>query len=286
MILDNGRIAWVGPAAQLKAPAGAEIVSLSGKFVMPGLINLHGHIGNTVDLKQDAKFYTRESVQKNLATYASYGVTTVLSLGTDQDLIFKFRDEQRASRPTVARVLTAGQGFLFKGGYGGLEGVTPGVSTVAEAEAGVEAQAKKGVDFIKLWMDDHLGEQKKMPYPIAKAIIDGAHKHHLPVFAHVFYLADAKQLVDFGVNGLAHSVRDKNVDADLIAAMKKHGTWQMAPDLIPRSFDVCIRGDSGLCERSVLYPRRLSRGPRNPQESRLPEIDSRGSSLLPVPELL
>jgi imidazolonepropionase-like amidohydrolase len=47
----------------------------------------------------------------------------------------------------------------------------------------------------------------------------------------VFYLADAKQLVDFGVNGLAHSVRDKNVDADLIAAMKKHGTWQMAPTL-------------------------------------------------------
>jgi imidazolonepropionase-like amidohydrolase len=231
MILDNGRIAWVGPAAQLKAPAGAEIVDLSGKFVLPGLINLHGHIGNTVDLKQDAKFFTRESVRKNLATYASYGVTTVASLGTDQDLIFQVRNEQRAGRPAVARVYTAGQGLLFKGGYGGLEGVTPGVSTVAEAQAAVEEQSKKNVDFIKLWMDDHLGEQKKMPYPIAKAIIDTAHKHNLPAIAHVFYLADAKQLVEFGINGLAHSVRDKDVDADLIAAMKKHGTWQMAPTL-------------------------------------------------------
>ena len=101
MIVDNGRITWVGPAAQLKAPAGAETIDLTGKFVMPGIINLHGHLGNTVDLQQDAKFYTRDSVLKNLATYASYGVTTVLSLGTDQDLIFRIRDEQRAGRPAV-----------------------------------------------------------------------------------------------------------------------------------------------------------------------------------------
>jgi imidazolonepropionase-like amidohydrolase len=231
MIVDNGRVTWVGPSAQLKPPAVAETVDLTGKFVMPGIINLHGHVGNTVDLQQDAKFYTRDNVQKNLATYASYGVTTVLSLGTDQDLIFKIRAEQRAGRPSVTRVYAAGQGFVFKGGYGGLEGVTPGVATPAEADSAVEAQAKKGVDIIKLWMDDHLGAQKKMPYEIAKAIIDGAHKRHLPVAAHIFYLADAKQLVEYGVNGLAHSVRDKNVDASLIAAMKEHGTWQLAATL-------------------------------------------------------
>jgi imidazolonepropionase-like amidohydrolase len=231
MIVDNGRVTWIGPAAQLKPPAAAETVDLTGNFVMPGIINLHGHIGNTVDLQQDAKFYTRDSIQKNLATYASYGVTTVLSMGTDQDLIFKVRAEQRAGRPAVARVYTAGQGMIFKGGYGGLAGVTPGVSTAAEADAAVEAQSKKGVDIIKLWLDDHLGEQKKMPYDIAKTIIDGAHKRNLRVAAHIFYLEDAKQLVDYGVNGLAHSVRDKSVDASLIAAMKKHGTWQMAPTL-------------------------------------------------------
>jgi imidazolonepropionase-like amidohydrolase len=231
MIVDNGRVTWVGPAAQLKPPATAETVDLTGKFVIPGIINLHGHIGNTVDLGQDAKFYTRDSIQKNLAKYASYGVTTVLSLGTDQDLIFKIRAEQRAGRPAVARVYTAGQGLIFKGGYGGLVGVNAGVATPAEAESAVDAQAKKGVDIVKLWMDDHLGAQKKMPYDIAKAIIDEAHKRHLPVAAHIFYLEDARQLVEYGVNGLAHSVRDKPVDANLIAAMKKHGTWQMAGTL-------------------------------------------------------
>src|ERR1700720_2538087 len=118
MIVDNGRISWIGPAAKLKAPAGAETIDLAGKFVMPGIINLHSHLGNVVDLTQDRKYYTRENVEKDLKTYASYGVTTVLSMGTDQDLVFRIRDEQRGGRPSVARIYTAGQGFVYKGGYG------------------------------------------------------------------------------------------------------------------------------------------------------------------------
>jgi imidazolonepropionase-like amidohydrolase len=184
-----------------------------------------------VGLSQDAKFYTRESIEQNLKTYASYGVTTVLSMGTDQDLIFHVRDEQRSGRPSVTRVYTAGQGFVFKGGYGGLAGVTPQVATVADVNAEIDSLAAKKVDIVKLWMDDHLGTQKKMPYDVAKAIIDGAHQHQLPAAAHIFYLQDARQLVDDGVNGLAHSVRDKPVDQALIQDMKKHGTWQIAATL-------------------------------------------------------
>jgi imidazolonepropionase-like amidohydrolase len=231
MIVDAGRITWVGPVAQLRAPAGAQTVDLSGKYVMPGIINLHGHLGNTIDLTQDAKFFARENVEKNLQTYASYGVTTMLSMGTDQDLIFEIRDRQRAGRPSMTRVFTAGQGFVFKGGYGGIAGVNPGVSTAGEVEPAVAAQASKKVDIIKLWMDDELGALPKMPYPIAKAIIDDAHRRHLRVTAHVFYLQDAKQLADYGVDSLAHSVRDKPIDQELIESMKKHGTWQMAPTL-------------------------------------------------------
>ena len=231
MIIDNGRIRSVGPASQIRIPAGAERINLAGKFVMPGIINLHGHIGNTVDLTQDAKFYTRENIVQNLKTYASYGVTTVLSMGTDQDLIFRIRDEQRSGRPSATRVYTAGQGFVFKGGYGGLAGVNPQVASVADVNAEIDSLAAKKVDIIKLWMDDHLGTQKKMPYDIGKAIVDGAHQHHLRAAAHIFYLEDARQLVDDGVNRLAHSVRDKPVDQALVQDMKKHGTWQMAATL-------------------------------------------------------
>jgi imidazolonepropionase-like amidohydrolase len=231
MILNNGRIVWVGPVAQLKTPPAAQVIDLQGKYVMPGLIDLHVHLGAVVGLDQNEKFFTPTNVESDLTTYASYGVTTVLSMGTDKDSIFKMRDEQRAGRPKETRIYTVGQGFIFTGGYGGLEGVNKGVSTVAEVEPAVAAQAAKHVDLIKLWMDDHLGTKKKMPLPIAKAIIESAHRHHLRVVAHVFYLQDAKGLVADGVDGLAHSVRDKPTDQELLNAMKQHGTWQEAATL-------------------------------------------------------
>jgi imidazolonepropionase-like amidohydrolase len=231
MVIEDGRIEWLGQARQLRVPPSADVVDLGGKFVMPGIINLHGHVGNTVDLTQDKKFFTRENIDRNLRTYASYGVTTVLSMGTDQDLIFKLRDEQRAGRPTMTRIYTAGQGFIYKGGYGGLAGVNEGIADVSEVKPAVDAQARKHIDIIKLWMDDHLGTAKKMPYDIADAILDDAHQDHLRVAAHIFYLQDAQHLVDHGVSGLAHSVRDKPVDETLIQAMKRNGTWQMAATL-------------------------------------------------------
>ncbi|MEA3008026.1 MAG: hypothetical protein QOI94_3295 [Acidobacteriaceae bacterium] len=257
MILENGRIAWVGPAAKLKPPPSAPVTDLQGKYMMPGIINLHVHLGATIGLDQNEKFFTPENVEKDLKTYASYGVTTVLSMGTDKDSFFKIRDEQRAGRPTETRIYTAGQGFVFKGGYGGLEGVNQGVATVAEVEPAVAAQAAKHVDFIKLWMDDHLGTKKKMPYELAQAIIESAHRHHLRVIAHIFYLQDAKQLVDYGVDGLAHSVRDKPIDAAFIADMKRHGTWQEAATL-SREASMFVYGQTPPFANDLFFTRSVS----------------------------
>ncbi len=232
MIVNGGRIEWVGISSQLKAPKGAESIDLTGKFVMPGIINLHGHVGNVVDMTQDPKFFTRENVEKNLKTYASYGVTTVLSMGTDQDLIFQIRDEQRKTgRPAMTRVYTAGRGFTAKGGYGGLAGVTFALADNSEVDKDIAELRKQKVDIVKIWVDDHLGTMKKMPLDMSKAIIDSSHKHGLPIAAHIFYLQDAKDLTVAGVNGLAHSVRDKLIDRQLIDSMKAHGTWQIAATL-------------------------------------------------------
>src|SRR5580704_7135031 len=115
MIIVDGRIQWAGPQSKLKAPAGAQTTHLPGKFVMPGVINLHGHLGNTVELAQDPKNYTRENVEKQLQLYASYGVTTVVSMGTDSDLVYQLRAEQRAGRPHMTRIFTAGHGFTGTG---------------------------------------------------------------------------------------------------------------------------------------------------------------------------
>ena len=232
MIIENGRISWVGPVSQLKAPSGAQVTDYSGKFIMPGLINLHGHLGFVIGVKQDASYETPENVEKNLKKYASYGVTTVVSMGTDKDFVLQMRDKQRASgRPGETRIYSAGQGFVFKGGYGGLPGVTPEVATPAEVQPVIDKLAAEKVDIVKFWMDDHLGTKKKMPHAIGKAIIDDAHKKGLPVACHIFYLADAQAMTDAGVNGLAHSVRDQPVDQKLIDSMMRHGTWQMAATL-------------------------------------------------------
>ena len=91
ILVRNGRIVAVGPAARVTVPAGAERVSLTGKTVMPGLINAHGHVGNTVGLQQGK--YSADNVLHDLKTYAAYGVTTVFSLGDDQEASFKIRDE-------------------------------------------------------------------------------------------------------------------------------------------------------------------------------------------------
>ena len=240
MVVEKGRVSWVGPAADLKEPSGATTTDLKGAFVIPGLMNLHAHLGNTVDLVQDSKFHTRASIEKDLKTYASYGVTTVLSMGTDQDTIFPVRNEQRAafasespatSRPPMARVYTTGQGLMFKGGYGGLAGVNQPVASPEQAAAAVNAQLDKGVDFIKLWLDDELGTMPKMPAEIASAIIETAHKRNARVLGHIFYLEDAKFLAGQGIDGFVHSVRDQPIDQALIDSMEQHGTWQTAATL-------------------------------------------------------
>ena len=87
MIVTSGKITWAGAKDQLKTPAGAEAVDLTGKFVMPGIINLHGHLGNTKGMVQDPNNFTRENLEANLRTYAAYGVTSVLSMGADQPRI-------------------------------------------------------------------------------------------------------------------------------------------------------------------------------------------------------
>ena len=85
--------------------------------------------------------------------------------------------------------------------------------------------------WCKIWVDDYFGTIPKIPLKLSTAIIQAAHKHGLKVVAHVFYLQDAKELAAAGIDGFAHSVRDKPVDDELIALMKQHGTWQMAATL-------------------------------------------------------
>lgn len=207
LVVRGDRVESVGPAASTQVPAGADRVDVSGKTIVPGLVNAHGHVGDTRGLKTSADFYTEANVLDQLLMYARYGVTTVFSLGGDRQAGVAVRDRQRQQRPDRARLYVAG----------------PVVSAddPAAARKIVDEVAAMKADLVKIRVDDNLGTSKKMASPVYEAVIDQAHKHGLRVAAHIFYLDDAKSLLKAGVDFLAHSIRDRDVDQELITMMRQ-----------------------------------------------------------------
>jgi imidazolonepropionase-like amidohydrolase len=112
-----------------------------------------------------------------------------------------------------------------------MKGVPFEVETPEQVKKDVAWLADKKVDLVKIWVDDHFGKERKIPMDLSKAIIEEAHKHGLKVSAHIFYLEDAKGLMERGLDALAHSIRDKPVDDATIALMKSKGKWQQAATL-------------------------------------------------------
>ncbi len=232
VVVSDGRIQAIGPRASVQVPKDATVVSAKGKTLIPGLINAHGHVGMTKGLKAGPENYGEENILAQLRQYARYGVTTVLSLGTDFEAMFKLRGPAGANESPRATVFTAGRGFTSKAGYPavlpGNAGVPREVDSVEEVRASVEVLSKQKVDMVKIWVDDHWGHYKKIRPELYRAIIDESHKRGMRVMAHLFYLEDAKLLVAAGLDGMAHSVRDREVDDALIRDLKAKKTFAVA----------------------------------------------------------
>jgi imidazolonepropionase-like amidohydrolase len=232
MVIEGERIVAVGPAADIAIPENAQVIEASGLTLIPGLINAHGHVGMTRGLVEARENYTSENVRDNLLQYARYGVTTVTSMGTDLDPILEFQGAAPSGEPPRATVFTPGRGFTGTNGYPAvldhLSGIPAEVGTIEEAQLRVQELAAWGADFIKIWVDDHFGRYEKIRPEVVAAIIDEAHAEGLRVMAHVFYLDDAKGLVAAGVDGLAHNVRDREVDDELIGMMLENETFVLA----------------------------------------------------------
>jgi len=194
IVVRDGRVVAVGPAATVTVPAGAEPIALTGKTVIPGLINAHGHV-NVPD--------------RDLKTYAAYGVTTVFSLGGEVAPHFAARESQNTAALNRARIFVAGPVLA--------------PNTPAEARQQVAEAHELKVDTIKIRVDDNLGTTPKMPPDVYRAVIDEAHKRGLRVAVHIFYLADAKGVLDAGADFIAHSVRDAAISPEVIGLLKSRG---------------------------------------------------------------
>lgn len=201
IVMQAGRIAAIGRDA--KAPAGATVIDLAGKFVVPGIINGHGHVGPAPHEKQ-------------VRQYALYGVTTTTSMQSDPAAIQEYKARTRAGDIRGSRVLTVVYRFTSI--------LTPGLGydyrTPEAARGKVAAIAAEGADIIKVWVDAQAGKVPRLSREMVAAIVDEGRKHNLITGAHIVELADANMVIDEGVRILLHNVRDQEVGADFLARLK------------------------------------------------------------------
>jgi imidazolonepropionase-like amidohydrolase len=236
-LVENNKFTRIGRKGELRPPAGAVRVDLSGKTVMPALIDAHTHLGWAVIStgRIGAETYTRDNLVDHLRRYAYYGIAAAQSMGIDKgEIPYQVRADPA---PNAALFRIAGRGIAMPNAGPGAEYWKPvayGVKTEAQARAAVRVLADRQVDLVKIWVDDRNGTVEKLPPPLYRAIIDEAHKRNLRVAAHIYYLADAKELLRSGIDIFAHGVRDKDVDQELLGLFKQHPNVFVIPNLPER----------------------------------------------------
>ena len=220
ILIMDGRVVAVEKDIVLK---GAQEVNLTGKTVMPSLISAHAHVGTLKGTTSTAENYTRENILRQLKKYQDYGVGAVLAMGTDRPLIFNgLRDSTLAGLLPGARLFSAGYGFNTPDpNPGSWMNLLLRPESPEEVPAMLDKLVPLKPTVIKMWVDDHGGNAQKMKPEIYQAIIQEAHKRNMRVAAHLFYVEDARMLVEAGLDIIAHSIRDKEVDDDLLNKMKE-----------------------------------------------------------------
>jgi imidazolonepropionase-like amidohydrolase len=197
LLIRDGRVEALGP--EVKIPAGAERIDAMGKTIIPGLINGHGHVNNP----------------DQLGMYLRDGITTILSLGGEHE--FGLRDLCRSAPPgTMPRLYVAGPVEDSSALPGAIA-----VKTPEEARRTVDELITHRPDIVKIRVDDFLGGRPKMSPAVYQAVIAEAHKNRFRTAAHIVLLEDALGVLRAGVDYIAHSVRDRDVDDEFIQLMKK-----------------------------------------------------------------
>ena len=219
-LIENRRFTRVGRKGEVQPPADATRVDLTGKTVIPALVDAHSHIGYMRDLTSGPENYARENILDHLHRFAYFGVAASQAMGSDfGELPFQMRDEVHDG---AARFLTAGRGLapLAEIRPDNMRHAAYAVTTTQGARAAVEELARRNVRIVKTWVDDRGGTISKLTPDLYHAIIDEAHKRQIRVAVHATDLADAKDLLRSGADILAHMVSD--VDDELVDLFKQH----------------------------------------------------------------
>jgi len=247
LIVANGRVLDVRPAGARGYP-NAAVVDLSGKTVMPAMINVHVHIGYEGYTSWGAGNYTPANVVDHLQREAYYGVGVTQSVGSSpMDASIQFQKDQQAGKfASASRFLfmpgmappNGGPDAVLLKGTKALNAVYE-VSTADEARAAVRGFAAKNLKHVKIWVDDRRGTYPKMAPEVYNAVIDEAHRHGIKVHAHATTLADQKAVVRAGIDVLVHTVGGEKIDDEFIQLLReKKPYWTTVIGLGDRT-EVC-----------------------------------------------
>ncbi len=223
VMIRDGIIEAVGPSDEVEVPPDTETLDVAGTTLLPGLIDLHVHLGTPeLQLGADLGLTTVAGTVIDAMRHApgprramlEHGVTTFRSLGDDPTWALEVRDQVADGELEGPRALAAGPVFTSRGGHpvvtihGGdvMDGVVEAPDTPAGARARVRALAADGVDLIKVVHDRGAPGRPLEPIEpvVLEAIVSEAHANDLAVVAHWGTAEDLDELLAAGVDGLEH----------------------------------------------------------------------------------
>ncbi len=215
VVVDGGRITGVGRKNKVIIPQGAEVIDVTGKFIMPGLVDVHVH---------------EESVDE-WPLYLAWGITSVNCMYENSDTAMEREAWSRSDTLAAPRIYSTATIFTTRGGWWEGDGFSddPAVNRFpenpAEARAAVRALHARGITRINLmvddmgWCRDPLPRLRKMDPAVMNALLDEAKKLRMGTEVHAPNFADASAAVAGGASSLVHGIIDKRLDAPFIESI-------------------------------------------------------------------
>ena len=241
VLTEGEKIVGLVPAGEV--PEGYAPVDLDGRYLLPGLIDMHVHLaGNGKPQKKqrdNAKLVgrlmgtpiSRAAAYGVVAGFAKIevmsGVTTIRTVGGLGDFDTRLRDEISAGKRVGPRILAANEGISVPGGH--MAGsVAVAAANIPQALAQVDRAKEQGADLIKLMITGGVLDAKakgvpgelKMPPEMVKAVCDRAHALGYTVAAHVESTEGVRVALENGVDSIEHGAK---LDDDLIRLFRERG---------------------------------------------------------------
>jgi imidazolonepropionase-like amidohydrolase len=228
-IVQNGRFTSVGRKDEVALPRDAHRVDLTGKTVIPALVDAHAHLGYMKDLTIGPENYTQQNLVDHLQRHAYHGVAAGSTWGSDYgEMPFHVRD---TLFPNTARFVTLGRGLTTprEGTPENMRQAAHVVSTEEECRQAVRENAARKLKMVKIWVQERPAGIPKMSPALYRATIDEAHKHRMKVVVHATALADVKDLIRAGIDGFAHLPSE--VDEELMTLLEDRPNIFFTPTL-------------------------------------------------------